>query len=125
MTLADRAAAYAGTAHPYDDRAAAQAEQGYLTGVAHERARVSAILSHAEAKGREAQARTLALDTDLTAEQAAKVLASTPTAPAVDPLAFLRAPAPAPTAKAAQIVAAYEKIAGPMPHRAKPASRRA
>jgi hypothetical protein len=46
--------------------------------VAQERERVSAILACEEAKGRELQAQTLALETDLNAEQAAKILASAP-----------------------------------------------
>jgi ClpP class serine protease len=43
-----------------------------------ERARISAILSCEESKGRELQAQTLALETDLSAAQAAKILASAP-----------------------------------------------
>jgi ClpP class serine protease len=46
--------------------------------VAQERERVSAILACEEAKGRELQAQTLALETDLNAQQAAKILASAP-----------------------------------------------
>ena len=45
-----------------------------------ERSRIGAILTCAESTGREAQARTLALETDLNAEQAVKILASAPAA---------------------------------------------
>lgn len=43
-----------------------------------ERTRISAILNHEAAQGREAQAKALALDTDLTVDAAAKVLAVSP-----------------------------------------------
>jgi ClpP class serine protease len=43
-----------------------------------ERTRIASILSCEESKGRELQAQTLALETDLNAEQAAKILASAP-----------------------------------------------
>ncbi len=46
-------------------------------GAATEKARISAILTSEEAKGREAQATVLALETDMSAEQAGKVLAVT------------------------------------------------
>ena len=56
--------------------------------VSVERARVSAILALPEAKGREDLARTIALETDSTAEAAAKLLAAAPKAAAVtNPLA--------------------------------------
>lgn len=54
--------------------------EGSTAGATAERTRIGAILNHAEAVGREAQAKTLALDTDLSAEQAGKVLASSPKA---------------------------------------------
>lgn len=61
------------------DRARAEGvTAGRAEGAKAERDRIGAILSHAEATGREAQARTLALETDLNAEQAAKVLAASP-----------------------------------------------
>lgn len=50
--------------------------------VTAERTRIAAILACDEAKGRELQAQTLALETDLNAEQAAKILASAPIADA-------------------------------------------
>ncbi|MBK8706680.1 MAG: hypothetical protein IPN33_25935 [Saprospiraceae bacterium] len=50
-------------------------------GVTQERQRINAILTHENAKGRELQAQTLALETELTPEAAAKVLAVSPTAP--------------------------------------------
>jgi hypothetical protein len=46
--------------------------------VTAERTRIAAILSCEESKGRELQAQTLALETDLNAEQAAKILAAAP-----------------------------------------------
>ena len=48
--------------------------------VSAERSRIAAILSCEESKGRELQAQTLALETDLNTEQAAKILASAPIA---------------------------------------------
>jgi hypothetical protein len=48
--------------------------------VTAERTRIAAILSCEESKGRELQAQTLALETDLNAEQAAKILAAAPIA---------------------------------------------
>lgn len=56
---------------------AARAE-GMNAGAAAERARIAGILTHAEAEGRAAQATALALETDLSAEAAAKVLAVSP-----------------------------------------------
>jgi ClpP class serine protease len=46
--------------------------------VTAERTRIAAILSCEESKGRELQAQTLALETDLNAAQAAKILAAAP-----------------------------------------------
>lgn len=46
--------------------------------VTNERTRISGILNCEAAKGREAQALTMALETDLNAEQAGKILASAP-----------------------------------------------
>ena len=61
------------------DRAVAAAHaDGVKLGASQERARIGAILAHSEAEGRDAQARTLAIETDLSAEQAGKVLASSP-----------------------------------------------
>jgi len=57
---------------------------GRAEGAATERERIGAILTCDEAKGREGQAATLALETDLTAEAAQKVLAASPKASAVD-----------------------------------------
>ncbi len=53
-------------------------EAGKREGAAAERQRISAILTHETATGREAQAKALALDTDLAPEVAAKVLAASP-----------------------------------------------
>lgn len=57
-------------------------EAGKKDGVVAENARISAILNHEHAAGREAQAKVLALETDMSAEQAAKVLAVSPKAEA-------------------------------------------
>ena len=76
------------------DVARARAEgatAGQAEGAKAERTRIGAILTHAEAAGREAQARTLALETDLNAEQAAKVLASSPKSAAAPANAFAAA----------------------------------
>jgi signal peptide peptidase SppA len=54
--------------------------EGYKAGQEDERARITGILNHAEAEGREAQAKALALETDLNIEQAGKVLAVSPVA---------------------------------------------
>lgn len=51
-----------------------------VSAVNTERARISAILNHEHAAGREAQAKVLALDTEMSVEQAAKVLAVSPVA---------------------------------------------
>lgn len=74
--------------------AAPQAENAGITQAAHdaavaaarieganaERGRIKGILTHAEAEGRTAQATAIALETDMTAEQAGKVLAASPKA---------------------------------------------
>lgn len=54
-------------------------------GAAAERARIGAIMGHAEAEGREKQALTMALETDMSADAAAKVLAASPKAAASAP----------------------------------------
>ena len=59
---------------------AARAE-GKTIGQAEATARIRSILGCEEAKGREAQAMVLALDTAMTAEDAVKVLAASPKAP--------------------------------------------
>jgi len=53
-------------------------EAGKREGASAERQRMSAILNHDTAIGREAQAKALALDTDLAPDVAAKVLAASP-----------------------------------------------
>lgn len=65
-----------------NDLALAQAR---AEGVAAERTRVGAILGHEQAQGRSALAQSLALETDLTAEQAGKVLAKAPKEPPPEP----------------------------------------
>lgn len=81
--------------------AAPQAENAGITQAAHdaavataradggaaERARIKSILTHAEAEGRTAQATAIALETDMTADQAGKVLAASPKADAAAPVA--------------------------------------
>lgn len=52
--------------------------QGRTEGATAERARISAILSHENATGREATAREFALGTDMAADQAVRLLASVP-----------------------------------------------
>ena len=54
------------------------AETLLAEGATTEHDRISAILNHEEAEGREAQAKAFALDTDMTADAAAKVLAVSP-----------------------------------------------
>ncbi len=56
------------------------AEQLKLSGITCEKERISAILNCEAAAGREAQAKVLALETDMDAESAAKVLAASPKA---------------------------------------------
>lgn len=58
----------------------AQIATARAEGASAEKDRIAAILTHEEAQGREAQARTLAIDTDLDAAAAAKVLAASPKA---------------------------------------------
>ncbi|TAN49050.1 MAG: S49 family peptidase [Methylococcaceae bacterium] len=53
---------------------------GHAEGVAAEKARMAAIFALPEAQGREATAQTMALETDMSAEQIGKVLASLPAA---------------------------------------------
>ncbi len=125
-TMGAPAAEVAGISKADHDKAVADAHAaGVKIGASQERARIGAIQSHDEAKGREAQARTLALDTDLTAEQAAKVLAATPRIEAkpIDFAAIVAEtgvnaigaqPAPAATAepKSKGILATYRHMTG-------------
>jgi signal peptide peptidase SppA len=57
---------------------AAGVAEGTALGATAERARISAILNHDNAQGREATARKFALETDMTADVATNVLASVP-----------------------------------------------
>ena len=76
----------AGTISPADlqsavDAARAEAHAaGVAAGKAEATARIAAILTSPEAEGREAQARVLALETELSVADAAKVLAASPKA---------------------------------------------
>ena len=69
---------------PTDLRAAVDAARteahtaGVATGKAEATARIKAILTAPDAEGREAQALVLALETEMTAADAAKVLAASP-----------------------------------------------
>jgi len=54
------------------------ADASHARGRSEERARISAILNHAEAKDRPIQARVLALDSDVSAEKAGAMLAQMP-----------------------------------------------
>lgn len=79
MSDADRAASRT-TALPAPDLEThtAALNAARAEGAALERARITRILRHEAATGREAQAIALALDTDIAAEAALKVLAATP-----------------------------------------------
>jgi capsid assembly protease len=59
---------------------AAKVAEARTEAIKTERARIAGILSLEEAKGREALARTLALESEMTADQAKKILASAPVA---------------------------------------------
>ncbi|WP_306133068.1 S49 family peptidase [Roseivivax marinus] len=84
---------------------------------ADERTRISAILNHPEAKGREDLAKSLAFDSDMSAEQAGKHLAAAPKAGAAQSLSArmdaeateLDAPAPEASADAGGIAAQARK----------------
>lgn len=52
--------------------------EGQKLGAANERARIMAVLTHAEADGREATAKHLAFATDMTAEAAGSLMATLP-----------------------------------------------
>ncbi|MDC7784775.1 S49 family peptidase [Rhodoplanes sp. TEM] len=56
--------------------------EGIKVGIDTERARISAIIGHAEAEGREQLARTFAFDTDMTVDKVAALLKSAPKADA-------------------------------------------
>lgn len=61
------------------DAAAARGRaEGETTGRKAERDRIRSILTHAEAEGRTAQATAIALETEMTADEAGKVLATAP-----------------------------------------------
>lgn len=55
-------------------------QDGMKAGAESERTRISAILNHEHAPGREAQAKVLAIDTGMSVEEAGKVLAVSPVA---------------------------------------------
>jgi signal peptide peptidase SppA len=61
--------------------------EGTAAGATQERARISAILTHASATGREATAREFALNTNMSAEDATRVLASVPATTSASALA--------------------------------------
>lgn len=69
-------------------------QEGMTAGAAAERARIGGIINHEHAPGREAQAKVLALETNMTVEQAGKVLAVSPVtaaAPAANQNEFAKA----------------------------------
>ncbi len=68
------AGAAAGKAEGFDDGKKAGVDQGRLEGATAERARIKTIIESDAAKGREASAMHLALNTDMSAEAAAGVL---------------------------------------------------
>lgn len=70
--------------------------EGVADGAKAATARISAILSHAEAGGREALARHIAFNTDLTPEAAASLLAASPKATPPAPTSRLDALVPDP-----------------------------
>lgn len=105
-----------------DAASAAATQAATATAHAAERSRISAILNHAEAAGRAGLAHNLAFETDMTAEAAAKILASagkdqvTAAAPvaapaAVSPLAAAMAAVPNPPVAAAAAGAADDSSA--------------
>ena len=71
------------TQEAHDAAVNAAMAEGERIGAAAERERIAGILGHEAAEGRDAQARAIALETDMTADQAAKVLAASPKASAV------------------------------------------
>lgn len=75
MSTTDKPAADAAT---LEQSRLAGYEAGKKDGAVAENARISAIMNHEHATGREAQAKVLALETDMSAEQAGKVLAVSP-----------------------------------------------
>ena len=86
------AAETAGFTQAQMDEATARARaeghaEGVKAGATGERQRISAILKAEEARGREPQATTMALDTDLSAEDAKKILAASPKGSAIPPIA--------------------------------------
>lgn len=101
----EKQAAGGAQAQPAGDQAAAQAQaaalnmaraEGMKAGATAERARLAAILNHPEAKGREALAVSLALESDMEAEAAARVLAQAGKSQALNPLAQAMAGIPEP-----------------------------
>ena len=58
------------------NNAQAGVQRARVEGASAERARIATILNHAEAKGRLKQARHLAFESDLTVEQAVRMLAA-------------------------------------------------
>jgi signal peptide peptidase SppA len=70
------------TAEDHQSAVAAARQEGMDAGTAAATTRISAILTASEAEGREATARTLALETSMSADEAVKVLSTTPAAPA-------------------------------------------
>lgn len=95
-------------------REQAAAAAASTTAQTAERSRISAILNHAEAKGRTQLAQSLAFETDMSAEAAGKILAA----------AGKDAPAPAPAAAApvSPLAAAMANVPNPPVAAAAPAA---
>jgi capsid assembly protease len=66
------------TAQAHADAIATAHAAGLAAGASAERTRISAILNHADAEGREATAREFALATDMSAETAVQIMAKVP-----------------------------------------------
>ncbi|MBL8588740.1 MAG: hypothetical protein JNK46_09450 [Methylobacteriaceae bacterium] len=111
-TTAARAAAAAAKAFPYDPDLRAEFERAFVASAFAERRRVGAILSLPEAQGRQPSAQVIALETDLTVEEAARLLAATPKIEDGDPLAFLDGPLPGATDTAARAMADHARMTG-------------
>ena len=91
MSKTDTPAAAAEAAPAATSPDPAQLDEARADGAAQASERIQAILNHEAAEGREAQAKALAFETDLTVEQAAKVLEAAPKVEASAGTAFERA----------------------------------
>lgn len=94
----DLDAAVAAARADRDTAIAAARQEGETAGREAELSRVRSIMMHADARGREGQALTLALETTMSADEAGRLLATFPTAsaPRVPPIEQRSTPAVAP-----------------------------